>query len=222
MFLDHNVDAIIVVGGFIAESRLHELAQRLPLVMVGRGGLNLDVPTLTLDQHGGAYRATRHLIDLGHREIVHLCGRMTQEDAVGRLQGYRDAMAGAGLEVRPEWILPGDFLETSAYRAMLGFVELGLPFTAVFAANDQMAFGANLALHRKGLRVPDDVSLVGYDDLPMSAYIVPPLTTIRQPAQQVGEVAALAAHDLMTGKVPQSVDFELRLVLRESTRPLRR
>ncbi|AWN22791.1 transcriptional regulator [Deinococcus irradiatisoli] len=222
VFLDHNVDAIIVVGGFIAEDRLRELSQRLPLVVVGRSGLSLEVPTLTLDQHGGAYRATRHLIELGHREIVHICGRMTQEDAVGRLQGYYDAMRDAGLDVRPEWVLQGDFLETSAYRAMLGFVELNLPFTAVFAANDQMAFGANLALHRKGLRVPDDVSLVGYDDLPMSAYIVPPLTTIRQPAQQVGEIAARAAHDLMTGKTPQTPNFELRLVLRESTRPLRR
>ncbi|WP_161881637.1 LacI family DNA-binding transcriptional regulator [Deinococcus alpinitundrae] len=222
VFLDHNVDAIIVVGGFIPETRLRELAARLPLVVAGRGGLSLGVPTLTLDQRGGAERATRHLIELGHREIVHICGRMTQEDAVGRLHGYRDAMHSAGIEVRPEWILPGDFLETSAYRAMLGFVELNLPFTAVFAANDQMALGANLALHRKGLRVPDDVSLVGYDDLPMSAYSLPPLTTIRQPAQQVGEAAAHAAHDLMTGKTPHLPEFELRLVLRESTRPLRR
>ena len=122
----------------------------------------------------------------------------------------------------PERILQGDFLETSAYRAMLSFLELKVLFTAVFAANDQMAFGANLALHRKGLRVPDDVSLIGYDDLPMSAYVVPPLTTIRQPAQQVGEAAAQAAHDLMNGKLPPPSHLQLRLILRESTRLLRR
>jgi LacI family transcriptional regulator len=221
VFLDHNVDAIIVVGGLLPEARLAALVGRLPLVVVGRSGLSLDVPVLKLDQRGGAALATRHLIELGHRQIVHLCGRLSQEDALGRLQGYRDAMAEHGLEVRPEWVLEGDFLEGSAYRAMLGLVERKSPFTAVFAANDQMAFGANLALHRKGLRVPDDVSLIGFDDLPVSAYMVPPLTTVRQPAQQLGEHAARTAHDLMNARALAEVQLDLRLVLRESTRALR-
>ncbi|WP_293911340.1 LacI family DNA-binding transcriptional regulator [Deinococcus sp.] len=227
VFLDHNVDAIIVVGGLLPEARLAALVGRLPLVIVGRSGLSrvslsLGAALLTLDQRGGAALATRHLIELGHRQIVHLCGRPTQEDALARLQGYRDAMAAHGLEVRPEWVLEGDFLEVVAYRAMLGLVERKLPFTAVFAANDQMAFGANLALHRKGLRVPDDVSLIGFDDLPVSAYMVPPLTTVRQPAQQLGEAAARAAHDLMNHTSPVLAQLQLNLVLRESTRALRR
>ena len=221
VFLDHNVDAIIVVAGFIPEARLRDVASRLPLVVVGRKGLSAE-STLNLDQHGGAYQATTHLIGLGHRDIVHICGRLTHADAADRLQGFHDAMRDHGLEAPPELILHGDFLEASSYRAMLGFLELGLPFTAVFAGNDQMAFGANLALHRKGLRVPDDVSLVGYDDLPLAAFIVPPLTTIHQPAQQIGEAAAQAAYDLINGKVPAAYVPKLRLILRESTRALRR
>ncbi|WP_420596752.1 LacI family DNA-binding transcriptional regulator [Deinococcus sp.] len=221
IFLDHNVDAIILVGGLLPEARLTELAVRLPLVVVGRSDLHLNAPMLTLDQHGGGYQATRHLIDLGHRDIVHICGRMTQEDAVARLQGYRDALQDANLAIRPEFILEADFLEPSAYQAMSGFLEKEWPFTAVFAANDQMAMGAMLALHRRGLRVPDDVSLVGCDDLPRAAYLVPPLTTVRQPAQQLGEAAAQAAHDLISGHAALSSHQALTLVVRESTRSVR-
>lgn len=222
VFLDHNVDAIVVVGGLISEARLQDLAGRMPLVVVGRVGINVDAPLINLDQQGGAYQATRHLIELGHRQIVHISGPTSQEDAVARRLGYLGAMSDHGLEVRPEWLCEGDFLETSAFRATMQLIENSTPFTAIFAANDQMALGVTLALHRKGLRVPDDVSVVGFDDLPVSAYVVPPLTTIRQPAQQVGELAAHAAVSLMAGEAAELAPLELKLVVRESTRALRR
>jgi len=222
VFLDHNVDAIVVVGGLISEARLQDLAARMPLVLVGRGGVSVDAPTINLDQRGGAYAATRHLIELGHRQIVHVSGPTTQEDAVARRLGYLDAMSDHGLEVRSDWLCEGDFLETSAFRATMQLIENSTPFTAIFTANDQMALGVTLALHRKGLRVPDDVSVVGFDDLPVSAYVVPPLTTIRQPAQQVGELAAHAAVSLMAGEAAQLAPLELKLIVRESTRALRR
>ena len=123
--------------------------------------------------------------------------------------------------MRPDLELTGDFIEQPAYQALLHLLETRVPFTAVFAANDQMAAGARLALHRKGLRVPDDVSLVGFDDVPASAYTIPPLTTVRQPTYHIGQGLATHLLNVVQGRPSQLPAFELSLVIRESTRVLR-
>jgi LacI family transcriptional regulator len=120
----------------------------------------------------------------------------------------------------PDLVVEGNFTEASGQRAVQHLLDSGLDFSAIFAANDQMAIGAALALYRRGLRVPDDVSLVGFDDLAPAQYAIPPLTTIRQSVYQMGRQAAAAVLDLLNGRTPHANLPQPQLVLRESTRPL--
>ncbi|WP_288431924.1 substrate-binding domain-containing protein [uncultured Deinococcus sp.] len=217
-----KVDALVLLGSTLPGEELLDIAGRVPLVVFGRHVPELDARCLTLDQYQGAYLATRHLIELGHRDIAHLRGPDGQQDAEERLRGYQAALRDNDLPSPPELVVQGDFLEQAAYQGTLRLLGNGCPFTAIFAANDQMAVGARLALYRQGLRVPDDVSLVGFDDLPGSAFTTPPLTTVHQPTYQIGR--ALAAHTLglLQGETPTLPDFPLTLSIRESTRSLRR
>ncbi len=216
-----HVDGLLLLGSTLPDDALLDVASRVPLVMFGRVVPGLEAHCLSMDQRRGAYLATRHLIELGHRAIVHLGGPALQQDALERRHGYRQALLDNDLPVRPDLELTGDFIEQPAYQALLHLLETRVPFTAVFAANDQMAAGARLALHRKGLRVPDDVSLVGFDDVPASAYTIPPLTTVRQPTYHIGQGLATHLLNVVQGRPSQLPAFELSLVIRESTRVLR-
>lgn len=216
-----KVDALLLLGSTLGDDTLRDVAGRVPLILFGRRVPGLESHCLTLDQRGAALNATRHLIELGHRRIVHLHGPPGQQDAQERRAGYRDALTGNGLTLHPELELQGDFLEQSAAQALTHLLDARVPFTAVFAGNDQMAAGARLALHRRGLRVPDDVSLIGFDDLPASAFTIPPLTTVRQPTYQIGQALARHALHVLAGEASSLPDFDLPLILRESTRPLR-
>lgn len=216
-----KVDALLLLGSTLTDDTLRGVAGRVPLILFGRRVPGLESHCLTLDQRGAALNATRHLIELGHRRIVHLHGPPGQQDAQERREGYRDALTGSGLPLHPELELQGDFLEQSAAQALTHLLDARVPFTAVFAGNDQMAAGARLALYRRGLRVPDDVSLIGFDDLPASAFTIPPLTTVRQPTYQIGQALARHALNVLAGQPSTLPDFDLPLIMRESTRPLR-
>ncbi|GGS07886.1 LacI family DNA-binding transcriptional regulator [Deinococcus sedimenti] len=185
-----QVDALIVLGGRLEASQLRDLHARMPLVVVGRQVPGLDGACLSVDNVQGAFLATTHLIQLGHRRIAHVAGIPSQRDAVDRLEGYRLALAAAGLPFDPALVFEGDFHEGSGILAVEHWLGRAAPFTAVFAANDQMAYGVGLGLYRRGLRVPEDVSLVGFDDLPGSQFTLPPLTSVHHPAREMGELAA--------------------------------
>ena len=217
-----KVDGIIVLTGRLSDSQLIDYAQRMPIVVTGR---ELDGPNLVslhIDDVDGARQATRHLIELGHTRIAFIGGPDDRHDAQARLRGYHLAFTDAGLEVIPELIVCGDFLESGGLMAINALLERRAHFSAVFAVNDQMAYGVRLALHRRNIRVPEDVSLVGYDDLPNSVYSVPPLTTVRQPVYEIGRAAATAMLDLIGGKRTLFGPQAAALVVRESTRRLRR
>lgn len=170
------------------------------------------------DQEGGGHLATRHLLSLGHRSIAHIAGVADHTDATERRAGYDRALREAGVPVRPELIVQGDLMESGGLLAMNRLLDSGQPFTAVFAANDQTAFGARLALYRRGVRVPDDVSILGVDDLPGAAYATPPMTTIRQPIYELGLAVAQALLALLGHQVAQTPVPPLELVVRETTR----
>jgi LacI family transcriptional regulator len=216
MFLDRRVDGLIIIGGYCPEAVLAETARRTPLIIVGRAVSTLPEQCLNVDNVQAAYAATRYLLDLGHRDIGHITGILAHEDAAQRLQGYRQAMADAGIEPHPDLIIEGNFRRQSGMMAAEMLLLRGRPFSAIFCANDQMAFGARLALYRRGLRVPDDVSLVGFDDQPDSAFMTPPLTTMRQPAEEMGRMAAAAVLQLIKGETPRLPAFSGELVIRES------
>ena len=214
VLLGRQVDALIVLGGFIPDERLSQVARRLPLIAFGREMPELAGCCLRLDNFGGACRMTEHLIGFGHRHIAFIAGPPNHRDARDRLAGYRAALERAGL---PELVLPGDFVEPSGFVAATRLLEGRELFSAIFAANDQMAYGARLALHRQGVRVPEDISLAGFDDLPGSTYTTPPLTTVRQPTFDLGVALAGGTLRVLAGEPAGLPTLVPTLVIREST-----
>ena len=213
-----RVDGLIVLTGRLADSALRSLARSLPVVVTGRSLKASNLLSMDFDNREGARQATQHLIDLGHRRIAFISGDPEHPDAVDRQQGYRSAIEAAGLRFDPALLAPGNFSEHSGLLAVERLLDSRTRFSAIFAANDQMAFGASLGLYRRGLRVPDDVSMVGFDDVAGSVYMVPPLTTVHNPIQEIGELAARAMLSLLAGERPAVEVPAPRLIVRESTR----
>ncbi len=221
LLLAHRVDGLIVVGGHIADGDLVEVAARIPILAIGRTIQGLEHRCLQVENRDGARKATRHLIDLGHTRIVHITGFAWHRDAMDRREGYEQALREAGIALDPALVLEGDFEEQSGLVVIDALLAAGTPFTAIFAGNDQMAYGAGLALYRRGIRVPRDVSIVGFDDQPSAAYAWPPLTTVRQPALKMGHAAAQALLSQVRGEGFELAAFSTELVVRESTAPPR-
>ncbi|WP_034335817.1 LacI family DNA-binding transcriptional regulator [Deinococcus misasensis] len=213
-----QMDGIIILGGRLPETQLHALNARFPIMMVGRHISGLEEHCLHIDDLEGAYLATRHLLDLGHQRIGHIAGILTHTDVVQRFAGYRMALSEARIPFDPELVYEGEFTESSGILAIERWVSSGIHFSAIFAANDQMAYGARLALYRRGIRVPEDVSLVGYDDLPASRFFLPPLTTVHQPLFEMGEKAAHCMLNQLRDQHDPMHPLQVRLSVRESTR----
>jgi LacI family transcriptional regulator len=213
-----RVDGIIVLTGRLTDQALRACAEQQPVVVTGR---SLEAPGLfafNFDNFEGGRLATAHLIEAGHRQIAFISGDLAHPDARERLRGYRHALEDAGLVFAPALVMAGDYTEHSGLLAVDRLLQSGQRFSAIFAANDQMAAGAALALQRRALRVPDDVSIVGFDDLPTSPYASPPLTSVRQPAFDIGSLAALAILQLLAGSTPVVSVPVPQLVARESSR----
>lgn len=215
-----RVDGIIVLTGRLTDQALKACAKTLPVVVTGRTLKAAGLHALNFDNYTGGLLATQHLVQLGHQRIAFIAGDPDHPDAAERLRGYRAALEAAGLPFDPELVVPGEYHEVSGLLAVERLLERKRVFTAIFAANDQMALGAALALHRHSLRVPEDVSLVGFDDLPASLYSVPPLSTIQHPAYDIGRLAAAAMLQLLAGTKPSTEVPPPRLITRESSRRL--
>lgn len=220
MLRSRRVDGIIVLTGRLNDQALKAYAKSLPFVVTGRAIKGPGLFALNFDNFKGGLLATRHLIELGHQHIAFIAGDPEHPDAMERLQGYQAALKEAGLVFDPALVIPGQYHEESGLLAVDTLLATGKRFTAIFAANDQMAVGAALGLHRHGLRVPHDVSLIGFDDLPASLYSVPPLSSIHHPAYEIGRQAASAMLQLVSGKKPDLAVSEPVLVARESSRRL--
>ncbi|HSC81789.1 MAG TPA: substrate-binding domain-containing protein [Chitinolyticbacter sp.] len=216
LLVDRRVDGLIVLTGMLPDEILLETAERVPLVVTGRQLVAPRVLSLDIDHEVGAHTATHYLIGLGHRRIAHLAGVQGHPDARARLAGYRRALDEAGIAYDEALVIDAQFNEEGGVAAIEQLLERRTEFTAVFAANDQSATGARLALYRRGIAVPEQVSLVGFDDLPGSLYCTPPLTTVRQPAYQIGRAAALALLEMMDGKPAPVLSLSVELVVRES------
>ncbi|MDH0864533.1 LacI family DNA-binding transcriptional regulator [Mitsuaria sp. GD03876] len=215
-----RVDGIIVLTGGLTDEFLVELARELPVVVTGRALRAPGLHALKTDDVEGARAATRHLIERGHTRIAFIGGDATHADSSERERGYRLALADAGLEVDEALIAGGDYVEDGGARAMTRMLEAGSRFTAVFAANDQMASGAARVLHGRGFRVPEDISLVGYDDLLNTAHASPPRTTVDVHIAELGRRAASAMLDLLRTGGSAVLPPAPQLIVRESTRRL--
>jgi LacI family transcriptional regulator len=214
-----RVDGLIVLTGRLSDSALAACAKHLPVVVTGRT-LKLKARglyALDFDNFTGARLATRHLIGLGHRRIAFIAGDLRHPDATERQRGYRAELKEAGIAFAPALVVPGQFFEDSGRVAADRLIESREPFSAIFAANDQMAQGAALALYRHGLKVPQDVSLVGFDDQAASTFSLPPLSTVHHPSYELGQIASGAMLQLLAGETPRQELPAPRFIEREST-----
>ena len=214
--------AILVTSELDPELHAELRTLRVPAVVVDPAGVpTLDVPTIGATNWAGGVSATEHLTGLGHRRIGFVAGTPTLWSSRARLDGYRAGLDKAGLPFDPELVIEGDFSYEAGFRAAARLLELPAPPTAIFAANDQMALGVYEAVRRRAMRVPEDVSVVGFDDLPESRWSSPPLTTVHQPLSQMGALAARTVLRLVNGEVLESprVELSTELVVRYSTAP---
>jgi LacI family transcriptional regulator len=211
-----QADGLIVVGGLSEGGALEKFSEERPMIVVGRTVPELAGSCVAIDNFAAAYNATKHLIQAGHQQIVHITGDLSHLDAAERKAGYAQALQDAGIAGNPNLVVEGNFRRQSGLMGIEMLFVRGQSFSAIFAGNDQMAFGARLALYRRGIRVPDDVSIVGFDDQPDSAYMIPPLTTVRQPAVAMGDTAAKAILDLLDGKTVELSPLPTELIVRES------
>jgi LacI family transcriptional regulator len=218
---DRASDGVILVLS-VLEPVLHEELRRLnvPIVVVDPAGSPaLDVPTIGATNWAGGMAATDHLLGLGHRRIGFIAGPPRLLCSRARLDGYRAALEAAGVGVDDGLVVQGDFYHEGGFTACARLMDLAEPPTAIFASSDQMALGAIEALRRRGLRVPEDVSVVGFDDLPEVRWCAPPLTTVRQPLVEMGKLAARTVLRQARGEEIDSPRLELatELVVRAST-----
>jgi DNA-binding LacI/PurR family transcriptional regulator len=213
------VDGIAVIAPVdSAVHAVHGLTSDVPLVMVEVSGPE-EIPSVMVDQVLGARLAVRHLIGLGHRNILHLSGPPRWSEAAARVRGWREELDAAGLSARR--VIEGDWSPQSGHDAAAEVLAHG-DATAVFAGNDQMALGLIKALHERGLSVPADLSVVGFDDLPEAPFFIPPLTTIRQDFEAVGKRCMETLLALMRGEgAIAPVPVEPELIVRESAAPPR-
>lgn len=186
----HQVDGILLVDLNLDEPLLSYFSERdFPFVVIGNPA-DETIACVDVDNYGSAQRIVRHLHRLGHTRIAMIHGPPARLASRDRAAGYRTMLRQLGLTIDPALQAEGDFSEESGQRAMEQLLGTVPAPTAVFAANDRMALGAIRAVQARGLRVPQDISIVGFDDIPVAAYIRPPLTTMRQPLYDLGDRAA--------------------------------
>lgn len=216
--LGANVDGIVVIAPLTsALEAVDGVVSTVPLVRVASNG-HATRGSVSVDQEGGAREATRHLLELGHRIVCHVRGPAGWLDADARERGWRMELASARA-VAPH-PLSGDWSPASGYAAGRLLAQM-TDVTAAFVANDQMALGVIRALHEAGRRVPEDVSIVGFDDIPESGFFLPPLTTVRQNFAELGRVCIDQLLGLIRREAPHGPrEVSTSLVVRESTKRL--
>ncbi len=192
-----------------------------PFVLIDHQGTGRDCPAVGATNWQGAYNATEYLIKLGHKHIGFITGSMDLSCAGDRLDGYRSALRTHHIPDAPELVYEGAFFQPDGYAGTCALLDIEDPPTAIFASNDVMALGAMDAVRSHGLRVPEDVSIIGFDDIPQAALVRPALTTVRQPLEQMGRVATQMLLDMLENpeKEINRVELPTELMARGSTLP---
>ncbi len=221
LFQERRVDGVLVMAsrvGALYMPLLEELS--VPIVLIDNQHPSEFAHSISIDDRGGARLAVRHLIALGHRRIAYVGDRSGLQADIDRMAGYADELAAAGIGESPELAVRGDGKAEGGRIAMQSLLALREPPTAVFCYNDMTAIGALRALHDAGFRLPAEMSVAGFDDLPIASYVEPPLTTVRQPKADMGRRAAEMLLELLAGRGPasaESIRVPGELVVRAST-----
>ena len=221
--VSHDTDGVILVTSELTGSQLEQLRQAdIPLIVLDPGNPPPpDLPSVGATNWAGGLAATEHLLGLGHRRIGVIAGPGEYLCSRARTDGCRSALERAGIALDPALVRSGDFQHEGGFACGAELLALPEPPTAIFAGSDQQAFGLYEAARQRGLRIPQELSVVGFDDLPISRWVSPPLTTVRQPLAEMGRAAALMLGDLIEGLTLRSsrVELSTELIIRESTAP---
>jgi LacI family transcriptional regulator len=217
----HDTDGVILVMSEFISGQLEQLrAANIPLVVIDPvNPPPPDVPSVGATNWAGGLAATEHLLGLGHRRIGAIAGPGDYLCSRARIDGYRSALERAGIRFDPALVRHGDFEHEGGYVRGGELLEATDPPSAIFAGSDQQAFGLYEAARQRGLRVPEDLSVIGFDDLPVARWVSPPLTTVRQPLAEMGRAAAQMLDELIDG-LPlrmNRVELSTELIVREST-----
>jgi LacI family transcriptional regulator len=208
---------VIVPGVRLEDSRLAHLRlqrSRTPFVAIGVGAEQPDIASVELNNRSGTLEVMRHLIARGHRRITHVTGAPIGRDAQQRLDAYSEILNEANLSHHE--VLDGGFTELGAYRAVTRALHQGSLFTALMCASDEMALGAIQAIKDAGKRVPEDIAVTGFDDLPLESFQAAQLTTVHQPLREIGHLAAQLLLEQLEGIKPRTVTFTPKLVVRHT------
>jgi LacI family transcriptional regulator len=213
------VDGLLLVLPRSPVDFIGNLTQRkFPFVLIDHQGAGRDCPAVGATNWQGGYNATEYLIKLGHTRIGFITGSMDLGCAVDRLAGYRSALRTNHIPDMPELIYEGTFFQQDGYAGASFLLDLPDPPTAIFASNDVMAMGVMDAVRSRGLRIPEDVSVVGFDDIPQASLIHPAMTTINQPLEKMGRVATQMLLDLLKhpDKEADRIELPTQLIVRDS------
>ena len=223
---EEQVSGILAIGGGdVTDDLIHRVHDRnMPVVTVDNQSLTRPLDNVVVDNHRGAYLATQHLIELGHRQIAIIRGPEKYKSLTERYSGYLQAMFDADLAPSPDLIQPSISagMPRKGRLEMQNLLQLPTPPSAVFAVSDRTALGAMDAIYEAGLRVPEDISIVGFDDMPPDAYQYPPLTSVSSRRYDMGRIAIQRLHDIIEDRklVPIKVSMHVELIVRQSTRRL--
>ena len=220
VLLEKRVDGLVVAsaGGDLGMAS-GLVGVRTPMVIVDRSLEGVEADLVCIDHELGAYLATRHLLELGHRAIACIGGPAITRVAQLRRAGYLRALAEAGVAAPQHWMIESDFSSVGGYQAAVGLLHHNPP-SAIFASNDMMGIGVLRAAAERNIRVPQQLSVIGFDDVQMSRYVYPSLTTVGQSIVQLGEMAAqlLLRRIASPGRAVEQRIVKPEIVLRESTR----
>ncbi|WP_219835533.1 LacI family DNA-binding transcriptional regulator [Paenibacillus sp. R14(2021)] len=228
ILLEKQVDGIIVIGGRIdlqhcsreMAKEVAEVSKRVPVVLINGNLPGAKFHRVIIDEVEGGTKVTNHLLGLGHRDIAFIGGYIHMSNTVKRIDGFRSAMERAGVPVREDWVITGGFSVEKGKRMMNELLaKEGTRPTAVVCANDLTAIGVIKAAFKSGIRVPEELSVIGIDDVPLAANVIPELTTLSLKCLELGRTAANVLHGLITksGRVPELTTLQPELVIREST-----
>ncbi|MFD9334669.1 LacI family DNA-binding transcriptional regulator [Streptomyces sp. NPDC060028] len=212
----HHSDGVILVTASVTQAQRAQVEQAgVALVVIDPIDLpGNGVPSIGATNWAGGLAATEHLLELGHRRIATIGGRKEMLCSQARIDGYRAALERAGIEVDRDLIRFGDFQHEGGFQRAQELLALPEPPTAIFAGSDQQAMGVYEAARQGGLSIPQDLSVVGFDDLPMCEWLSPPLTTVRQPLEEMGRLAARTLFQLLDGQPLVSPRMELSTELK--------
>ena len=218
-FEDRRVDGIVVTASRVGALYAPVLERlQIPIVLLNNQHPSHFAHSVMIENFDASRLAVSHLVRLGHERIAYVGDRFGHGSDSERFSGYRSALDEAGLPFRPELVVHGDGKAEGGSRAMEVLLEVVEPPTAVFCYNDMTAVGALKAIASRGLCVPNDISIVGFDDLPLALYTTPPLTTVRQPKREMGRLATRVLLKLIDGSdAEQSIKIAGELIVRQST-----